>query len=336
MEASRPQDDFNLAFQALTPDDILTALAELDLDCDGHLLALNSYENRVYQVGLQDGTFVVAKFYRPGRWSEAAIREEHAFSQALAAAGIPVVAPLTIAGESLFRHGRFFFSVAPRRGGRWPELDDSELRRQVGRFVARLHNVGELEAFAHRPEVSIERLGEEARRYLLQSGLVPPELEPAYASTTVHLIDALYEIFDRHADVRVQRLHGDLHPGNLLSRDDALHIVDLDDCLTGPAVQDLWMCLSGEREEQQGQLDDLLEGYAEFRQFDPAELGLIEALRTLRMMHYAAWLARRFADPAFQTAFPWFAEKRYWDEHILSLREQAALLNDPPLSMPRL
>ena len=319
-----------LAYQELQPDDILDSVESFGLRCDGRLLALNSYENRVYQVGIEGDAPVVVKFYRPGRWTDAAILEEHAFAFELADRELPVVAPLRHAGQSLHRHGEFRFAVCPRVAGRVPQLDDMELLRQVGRLVARLHLVGQGARFAHRPRISPALLGEASRDFLLERRFIPDYIEDAYRSLCRDLLAAIDNAWQGVAP-RELRLHGDFHPGNVLALGEQVHIVDLDDTCTGPAVQDLWMFLSGDRAEQEPQLAELLAGYLEFREFDPAELVLIEALRALRIMHYAAWIARRWQDPAFQLAFPWFGTPRYWEEHVLALREQQALLQEPPL-----
>jgi Ser/Thr protein kinase RdoA (MazF antagonist) len=221
--------------------------------------------------------------------------------------------------------------VSPCKGGRAPDLDDKPLLRQLGRLLARIHLLGETKEFRHRPTIDIETFGYQSCDFLLEMGFIPVELENAYESVIDHLFENIDGCFDRAGQFRAIRLHGDFHPGNVLVAGDRLHIVDLDDARIGPAVQDLWMFLSGDRLEQTPQLETLLEGYQEFRSFDARELNLIEALRTLRIMHYAAWLARRWEDPAFKLAFPWFNSNRYWDEHILTLREQAALMEEPPL-----
>ena len=326
-----PPADPVLAYAGLQPDDILGALEALGFRCDGRLLALNSYENRVYRVGIEDGEPVVAKFYRPGRWHNAAILEEHAFTAELAAAEIPVVAPLERQGRTLHEHGPFRFSVSPWRGGRAPELDQPELLRQVGRLVARIHLRGEAARFMHRPAIDVESFVHESRRFLLDEGFIPPHLVDAYGTIADHLAEDIDASFERSGGWREIRLHGDFHPGNVLQSGDVLHIVDFDDTRSGPAVQDLWMFLSGDRAEQTPQLAALLDGYGEFRRFEARELHLVEALRTMRIMHYAAWLARRWQDPAFRRAFPWFDTARYWDEHVLALREQAALMQELPL-----
>jgi|TARA_B110000116_G_C16780243_1_gene557900 Ser/Thr protein kinase RdoA (MazF antagonist) len=325
------QDDSTLAYLGLQPHDILAALEDIGFRCDGRFLTLNSYENRVYQIGIEDEAPVVAKFYRPGRWTDDAIQEEHDFSAELAATDIPVVAPLSLDGKTLHHLNKFRISVSPCRGGRSPDLDNGDLMRQLGRLVARIHLVGETDDFHDRPGLDIESYGYASCDYLLDNNFVPDEMCEVYEGIAEHLFDGILQCFDRAGSTREIRLHGDFHPGNVLVNGQQLHIVDLDDARTGPAIQDLWMFLSGDRAEQTPQLDTLLEGYMEFRQFDARELHLIEALRTLRIMHYAAWLARRWEDPAFKTAFPWFDSRRYWDEHILSLREQAALMQEEPL-----
>jgi len=325
-------DESTLAYAELQPDDILTAMEKLGFQCDGRFLALNSYENRVYQIGIEDREPVVAKFYRPARWSDEAILEEHSFSIELANAEIPVVAPLTLNGATLHYSGNFRVSVSPCRGGRAPELDDEDMLRQLGRLVARMHLLGATKSFQHRPILDIETFGYSSCDYLLEEGFIPASLEEAYKGIVEYLFDNVMACFERAGNIQDIRLHGDFHPANVLVAGDRLHIVDLDDARTGPPVQDLWMFLSGDRDEQTPQLATLLDGYQEFRNFDARELNLIEALRTLRIMHYSAWLARRWEDPAFKLAFPWFNSHRYWDEHILSLREQAALMEEPPLA----
>jgi Ser/Thr protein kinase RdoA (MazF antagonist) len=325
-------DESTLAYLNLEPDHILATLDELGFRCDGRFLTLNSYENRVYQVGIEDAAPVVAKFYRPGRWTDDAILEEHAFAIELEALEIPVVAPLEVNGRTLHHTGPFRVSVSPYKGGRAPDLDNSDLMRQLGRLIARIHLAGESGRFAHRPSIDVETYGHASVDYLLDEGFIPHEMADVYAGVTEHVFDEIERSFDRAGSLREIRLHGDFHPGNVLVSGEQLHIVDLDDCRSGPAVQDLWMFLSGDRAEQTPQLDNLLEGYTEFRHFDARELHVVEALRSLRIMHYAAWIARRWEDPAFKTSFPWFDTRKYWDEHILSLREQVALMQEGPLS----
>ncbi len=322
-------------FSRLTPDTVIGAVESLGYRCDGRLLALNSYENRVWQVGIEEETPLIAKFYRPGRWSDEAIDEEHAFTRELAAAGLPVIAPLAGGVDrTLHRYGEWRLALYPRRGGRAPELDNPEHLEQLGRTLARLHNVGATGGFRHRPAIDIEGLGWQSRRFLLEQDWLPPELVRAYESLTADLLAAVAAAFDRAGDITLLRLHGDCHPGNILWREGAPQLVDFDDARTGPAIQDLWMFLSGDRDYMTRRLGDLLEGYTLFRDFDPRELHLVEALRSLRMMHHAAWLARRWNDPAFPLAFPDIGSPRYWDEHILTLREQAALLQEPPIRLP--
>lgn len=318
-------------YAALTPEVLLNAVESCGLRCDGRLQGLNSYENRVYQVWLEDGTAVVAKFYRPERWSAAAIQEEHDFALELAAREIPVVAPLQLVGRTRHDHQGFQFAVYPRRGGRSPELEDPETLRWMGRFIARIHAVGGTRPFEHRPRLDIAGFGYEPAQFVIDSDYVPDDMRDAYSSVVADVLERAQNCLDTAGPYRALRLHGDCHAGNVLWTDDGPHFVDLDDARMGPAVQDLWMCLSGDRHAQQIQLAALLTGYSEFGNFDPAELALIEVLRTLRMVHYAGWLARRWDDPAFPASFPFFNTQRYWQDHVLALREQAAALDEPPL-----
>lgn len=325
--------DQQLVYQTLDPDRILNAVESTGLRCDGHLLALNSYENRVYQVGIEDAIPVVAKFYRPERWSDDAIREEHAFSLELADREIPVVPPISDAqGESLHHFEGFRFALFTRRGGRWPDLDNPDNLVWMGRFIGRIHAVGSIRPFQHRPTLSVEHFGDESYRYVLEKGFIPPDLQLAYRSLAEDVLKQVRQCFTRTGNLNFIRLHGDCHPGNILWTNDGPHFVDFDDCRMGPPIQDLWMLLSGDRRDMTIQLADVLEGYTEFFDFNARELNLVEALRTLRMLHYSAWLARRWEDPAFKIAFPWFNTQRYWEEQILALREQAAMLDEPPLT----
>jgi Ser/Thr protein kinase RdoA (MazF antagonist) len=320
------------AFARLTPDQILDAVETLGVLCDGRFLGLNSYENRVYRIGLEDRAPVVVKFYRPQRWSDRAILEEHGFTLALAQQEVPVIAPwVDEQGQSLHRQGPFRFAVYPCQGGRAPELDNPEQLALLGRFIGRIHALGALKPFGYRPRLDIESYAVRPARYLLQQRFIPDHLVAAYASLTADLVEQLQTGFDRAGRIRNIRLHGDCHPGNILWGESGPHIVDFDDARMGPAVQDLWMFLSGEPGQMRAALESLLEGYCRFADFNPAEIQLIEPLRTLRLIHYAAWLASRWDDPAFPLAFPWFNTIRYWEEHILTLREQAALLAEPPL-----
>ena len=317
-------------YDRLTPDLVIEAVESLGHMSDGRILALNSYENRVYQVGLEDGPPLVAKFYRPGRWSDAAIREEHEFALELAAAEVPVVPPIVRDGRSLFELEEFRFAVFERKGGRWPELGNAQEREWIGRFLGRIHMVGRRTRFQHRGRIDVERMGEDSREYVLDEGWLPPHLEEAYDSLTSDLLDRVRTAFESAMPAQL-RLHGDCHRGNVLWTDDGPHFVDLDDCIMGPAIQDLWMLLSGSRAEMAEQMTQILEGYSQFSMFDYSELVLVESLRTLRMIHYAAWLARRWEDPAFPRAFPWFKAPRYWEEHVLQLREQLAAIDEGPL-----
>lgn len=315
-------------YSRLDPDALLTAAEEIGLEPTGSLVALNSYENRVYQLALEDGRFVIAKFYRPNRLSDDAIREEHRFTQDLADAELSVVAPLIIDGESLFSSAGYRFALFPRQGGHAPDLEVEGNLEILARSLARIHAVGRQDRFEHRPKLSVDSYAVASRDYLLQGDFIPDELRPAYESTSAHLLERLSGCLD---DMPTQRIHGDCHLGNLLWRDDVPHFIDFDDTLLGPPIQDLWMLLSGERSDRQRQLDTILEAYEMFLTLDLTTVRLIEPLRTLRIMHHAAWIGRRWTDPAFPPAFPWFADGRYWSDHVLTLREQLAALDEPPL-----
>ena len=319
-------------FAALTPDLVLDAVESLGFLSDARVLALNSYENRVYQVGIEDEQPLIAKFYRPQRWSNAAILEEHSFSAELADCDVPVVAPLQHNGQTLFDHAGFRFALFPRRGGRAPEPGNLDQLYRLGQLLGRLHAVGASRPFVHREALAVSNFGHASLATLLDGDFIPRSLLPAYESVALDLLKRLDELFGR-VSFNPIRLHGDCHPGNLLCRDDSFHMVDLDDCRMGPAVQDLWMMLAGERHERLSQLAELIDGYQEFHDFDSRELPLIEGLRSLRLMHYSAWLARRWDDPAFPMSFPWFGTERYWGEQILILREQLAALDEEPLRL---
>ena len=321
-------------YERLTPDCVLDAVEQSDIIPDGHLLALNSYENRVYQVGIEAAQPVVAKFYRPNRWSRETILEEHRFALELMVQEIPVVAPLlNEQGSSLLEHEGFLYALFPRRGGRWPELEDPETQYRIGRFLGRIHAVGAIRKFDHRPALDIESFGIKPYQYLLDRGFISAEMQQQYRNLAEELITAIEERFASLPTLKRIRLHGDFHPGNILWTESGAHIVDLDDCRMGPAIQDLWMLLSGDRKQMTIQLGELLEGYNEFYDFDLRELQLVESLRSLRIMHYAYWLALRWNDPAFPHSFPWFNTPRYWDEHILTLREQLVTMEQPALSL---
>ena len=315
----------------LSPDRVLDAVESLGLATDGRMLALNSYENRVYQIGIEDAQPLIAKFYRPGRWSDAAILEEHGFTQTLAEHEIPAVPPSIIDGRTLHAYAGHRFSLTPRRGGRTPELDDPSVLEWLGRLLGRIHAIGALAPFAHRPTLDIASFGEEPRAFLLEHDWIPKDLLAAYESVVEQALVGVRACYARAGAPALIRLHGDCHRGNMLWTDAGPHFVDFDDARMGPAIQDLWMLLSGDREEMSGQLADVLAGYEDFFELDYRELHLIEALRTLRIIHYAAWLARRWEDPAFPAAFPWFAAPRFWEDHILQLREQIAAMEEGPL-----
>lgn len=322
-------------YEALTPDEVLNAVEAEGYFCDGRNLALNSYENRVYQVGLEDGQPLIAKFYRPNRWTRDQIQEEHDFCAELVENDLPVVPPMPDAdGNTIRDHGGFMFALFERRGGHAPELDNLNNLEIMGRFLGRMHNVGYLKPFENRPAISIQTYALDSIEFLMGNQFIPMELETSYRTLTDDLVKIIEQRF-AETHFETLRLHGDCHPGNVLWRDDIPNFVDFDDTRTGPAVQDLWMLLSGsERDQQQGQLNKILSGYQQFCRFNGAELNLVESLRTLRIMNYSAWLARRWEDPAFPHSFPWFNTQRYWSDHILTLREQLAALQEPPLSMP--
>jgi Ser/Thr protein kinase RdoA (MazF antagonist) len=323
--------DAGAPYAKLTPDTVLDALESVGLVCDGRQLALNSYENRVYQVGIEDDAPVVAKFYRPGRWSDAAIQEEHAFIANLAEREIPAVPALMLGGATLHRHGGFRFAVFPRQGGRAPEIDAPGVREWLGRFVGRIHAVGATASFLHRPTLDIASFGEAPRDYLLAHDFIPLDLLSAWTSVVDQSLDGVRRCFERAGTVASLRLHGDCHLGNVLWTDQGPHFVDFDDARMGPAIQDLWMLLSGDRAQMALQLGELLDGYEQFADFDRRELHLVEALRTLRLIHYSGWIARRWRDPAFTAAFSWFNTQRYWQDRVLELREQIALMDEAPL-----
>ncbi|MFY0663115.1 MAG: serine/threonine protein kinase [Natronospirillum sp.] len=317
----------------LTPDTVLDAVESQGYLSDARIAPLNSYENRVYQVGIEDDEPLIAKFYRPQRWTAEQIVEEHNFSLELTALDIPVVAPLrNTQGDTLFEHDGFMFALYPRRGGRAPDLENDDDLEVLGRLMGRLHAVGEQSRFQHRPELTVASFGEESIEYLLAGDAIPSAVRASYEAVARPLLARVKERMEA-VDYGVIRLHGDCHPGNILWRDEAAHFVDLDDARNGPAIQDLWMLLAGDRQQQTGSLGAVMDGYAQFRDFDFRELALIEPLRALRSLHYAAWLARRWQDPSFPMHFPWFGTERYWGEHIQVLREQLQAQDEPPLRL---
>jgi len=316
----------------LTPELILAALEGIGLQPTGSLLALNSYENRVYQVQLEDNAYVVVKFYRPGRWSDAAILEEHAFAQELAAQEIPMIPPLLFGGKSLLEYAGYRFAVYPRKGGRWPELEDKANLEQLGRLIGRIHRVGRVRRFEHRRTLTVQTWGQESLDFLKQGDMLPAEIRHNFVSAVEYMLEEIANRFEAVQPFSI-RIYGDCHPGNILWTPAGPHFVDLDDCCMGPAMQDLWMLLSGSQTDMAEQLKVVLQGYETFIEFDYAEVQLIEALRGLRLIHYCAWLARRWHDPAFPHHFPWFNTPRYWEEQMLTFREQLERCQLPALDL---
>lgn len=344
-----PRDLQHTPYAGLSPEVVLDALDAVGLRGDGRLIQLNSYENRVFQVFLEDGRVVVAKFYRPGRWSDAQILEEHAFAAELAEHEVPLAAPWLLSVDDRSLHtarlslvaptlasfdsadGRYRFAVTERKTGRAPEVEDPSVLEWIGRFIGRLHAVGARGQFEHRLTLSPASLGTEPRDWLLAHDVPPPDALPVWRGMVDAALERVQAAFDAAAPLRTLRLHGDCHLGNILWTAAGPHFVDLDDALTGPAVQDLWMLLSGNRAERQTQLGAVLDGYEQFKEFDRRELALIEPLRTLRMIHHSAWIARRWKDPAFPVAFPWFESPAYWTEQATRLRDQLEAMDEAPL-----
>ena len=324
-------------YTRLTPDHVIAAVESTGRLSDARILALNSYENRVYQVGIEDEEPVIVKFYRPNRWSVQQIDEEHRFTRFLFDHELPVVPPLVIDADrdypTLGSHDDFLFAIYPRQGGRAPELDNLEHLHQLGRFIGRIHAVGQGFQFEYRRRLSVDQTDDDVA-FLLEAGFVPSDLEAAYRAITAEVVQAILTRRPDSSEYLQITLHGDCHSGNVLWRDDCPHFVDFDDCLTGPAIQDLWMLLSGDTNSQQRQLLEIVEGYEMFREFDTGELKLIEPLRAMRVLYFNTWLARRWDDPAFPQAFPWFNTPRYWSEYILELKELLSGLQQPPLTMP--
>jgi len=332
MESNTPGHDF----ADLNPDLIIDSVESLGLQCDARIFPLNSYENRVYQIGLDEhsmekpadyGPKIIGKYYRPNRWSNAQIQEEHDFTRELAELEIPVVAPLQFNQQSLLNFENFRFALYPQKGGRTAELDNSEHLEWIGRFLGRIHLAGASKPFSTRPAISVQDFAINSAEFLLDNNFIPDYLLEAYQTLSDDLIKLLKQRFEADSTQSI-RLHGDCHSGNILWTDDGPHFVDFDDCRSGPAIQDIWMLLSGDRNEQQQQLNHVLDGYFEFAELDSAELRLVEPLRTLRLMHYASWLAKRWSDPSFPMNFPWFNTPNYWEQHILELREQFSLLQE--------
>ena len=318
-------------FEGLDPGAVFAAAESIGLQPSGRLFALNSYENRVYQLGDDDGVLWVLKFYRPARWSDAQIGEEHEITLELAAAELPVAAPIERDGATLFEHQRLRFAAFPYLAGRAPELDDRATLTLLGRTLARMHAIGSRAPFRHRPALTIERLGVNARTTVQRSGFVPEALEEQYARVSEQVIGRVRQCLENFGPLPRLRIHGDCHAGNILWRENGPLFVDLDDCMSGPRIQDLWMFLSGDAASQQSAWAAIMEGYELFGEFDYAELTLVEALRSLRILHHAAWIASRWDDPAFPRAFPWFGDARFWERHIADLFEQLSAMDDPPI-----
>ncbi|WP_257284085.1 serine/threonine protein kinase [Endozoicomonas sp. SESOKO1] len=320
-------------YDRLTPDRALDAVESAGFLSDARIMALNSYENRVYQVGIEDSEPLIAKFYRPERWTKDQIQEEHQFTLDLKAMELPVVAPMADEkGNTLHEFAGFLFALFPRKGGHAPELDNLDNLLTLGRTLGRMHKLGSASDFQYRPAISLQRYGIDNVEYLLANDFIPASLLEAYQTLTRDLLHRL-ELMTQQQTWQSIRVHGDCHGGNILWRNEAPHFVDFDDTCMAPAIQDLWMLLSGDRQEQTLQMAEILEGYTEFMDFSPSELNLVEYFRTLRLINYSGWLAKRWDDPAFPMAFTWFNTERYWAEHILELREQLAALDEPPLSV---
>jgi Ser/Thr protein kinase RdoA (MazF antagonist) len=321
----------NHPYETLTPDLVLDAIESLGLITDARILALNSYENRVYQIGMESGLPIIAKFYRPERWSDEQIIEEHEFTQQLSELDISVVPPMQIAGKTLHRFADFRFALYTRQGGHSPNLDDWDTLLSLGRTLGRIHALGSAKIFIHRPVLDIQSFGYDSFNFLLQQSFIPDQLRDQYQRAG----DDLLAICAKHMQLPYQtiRLHGDCHPGNILWREGTAHFVDFDDARNGPAVQDLWMLLTGDQQQQAAQLSEILAGYEEFCDFNRGELVLIESLRSLRILHYSAWLARRWQDPAFPRYFPWFNTLAYWQQQISGLEEQLIRIQEPPLRL---
>lgn len=324
--------EFPHPFESLTPDFLLDAIESQGFVCDGRIMALNSYENRVYQVGIEDAKPVIAKFYRPARWSEEQILEEHQFCIELAEQELPVVPPLTIKSKTLFHHDDFRVALYPRKGGHAPELDNLDNLLTLGRFLGRIHGVGAAHSFQYRPAITCKHYGHESVS-LIKEKFIPEHIRASYDVLVAEILKIIDDIYVETEDSEYIRVHGDCHVGNILWRDDAPHFIDFDDARMAPAIQDVWMLLSGDRARQTAQLNEIMEGYNEFAEFPLHQLKYIEALRTLRIMYFSAWLARRWDDPAFPRAFPWFNTVQYWEQHILDLREQLGELNEPALNL---
>ncbi len=322
--------DQAFTFQTLHPDTIMDALFEQGIRVDSGLTPLNSYENRVYQFQDEDRRRFVVKFYRPQRWSAEQIQEEHQFALDLVADDIPVAAPLKFNNQTLLTHQGFYFAVFPSLGGRQFEADNIDQMEWVARYLGRIHQTGQKSAFTARPGIGIQEYLREPRQVFETSTLIPSGLKAQFLAATDGLINAVIPRWDNN--VQTLRLHGDCHAGNILWRDGPL-FVDLDDARMGPAIQDLWMLLNGDKAEQRMQLETIIEAYEEFSSFDSDEIALIEPLRAMRFVYYLAWLIRRWDDPAFPRNFPWLTGEDYWRNQISTFIEQVKVLQEPPLQL---
>jgi len=320
----------DFTFDSLHPDLILDAIESLDVRVSSGLLALNSYENRVYQFVTEQNERYVAKFYRPARWTNDQIQEEHDFALELAEQEVPIAIPSIMRGKTLHEYNGVRFAIFPSVGGRQFEVDNLNQLEWMGRYIGKIHRVAQRKDFVHRPKISLTAYLDEPSKVLVSGQLIPHHLQTAFM-TILEQVNATTNTFF-NTDYKSIRLHGDLHPGNILWRDGPT-FVDLDDCRSGPAVQDLWMMLSGDDQQQFIQMDTLVKAYEEFNDFDRAELNLIEPLRAMRMVHYMAWLTLRWEDPAFPNAFPWFADDKYWENQILALKEQLSSLHEPSIKL---
>ncbi len=325
-------------YSRLNPDAVINAVESKGFFSDARVLALNSYENRVYQIGIEDEDPIIAKFYRPGRWTEEQILEEHTFSQELHELEIPAIPPIyledssTTERQSLFVYEGYRFALYKRRGGRAPELTDLDQLYWLGKLMGRIHAIGQTKKFQYRPTLSIKSFITHPYDYILEHKFMPSLFIESYKAIVADILQHVESNYQKFPPNLI-RLHGDCHPGNILWTDNGPHFVDFDDSRNGPAIQDLWMLLSGERSDQEKQLREIIDGYEEFCDFDRTELNLIESLRSMRIIHYAGWLAKRWTDPAFPRAFPWFNTEQFWGEHILQLKEQLAILQEPPLQI---
>lgn len=322
-------------YERLSPDVILNAIddviAPLGWLTSGHQTALNSYENRVYQIGIEEQPDIIAKFYRPNRWSDATILQEHQFCLTAKQDELPVIAPIQINGETLFASHGFRLALFPKQGGHSGQVEQADEFEQLGRLLARLHQTANTLSFDQRPVMTPTTFARNSRDYLLDNQLIDPAMADSYASISAQVCDVLDEHWAR-AQPSLKLVHGDLHAGNLIWAEQP-YMLDLDDCIAAPRIQDIWMLMHGEREQMQHQLKHIVRGYEMFLPFPEHELPLIEVLRTMRLMHYSAWLAKRMDDPAFKLAFPWFGSAKYWADEIVNLREQYEALQQAPLTL---